>query len=385
MDTPETNTPSKVYQSQWLRRAWAALPFLSLVLLVVIILILQSWIKSEGEIIKAKKAGELNTEQAVVNVVALDVKPGLIRDRINLPGLVRPWVELKVVAEVRGRIVAKNVTEGQRINKGDILAVIDDRDYRNAVTSAKASFRAAKAAHDRIAALFQDQLATQTQMDDSLAAMETTKAALDNAFLSLERCEIRSPMAGIADKVYLENGQFMASGDLVANILQIDRVKVQVGIPESDVDAVRRVRTFNIVIDALDARTFEGSYHYLAKSTDSLARSYRLEIEVNNPSGEILPDMFTRVEIVKRSVDNSLAVPLFALVNQKETKAVFLADNGHARLVPVHTGIQEGWQVQVTDGLAPGAQVIVVGQRDVNDGDPIKIIRTVGNTEELNQ
>ncbi len=371
--------------NRWLRRLWGALPAISLALLVGLILVLNSWIHSEGEIIKEQKAKGLKEHQAPKNVVALVMSPGPIRDQINLPAVVHPWVELQVVAEVRGQVVRKLVEEGQRVRKGTLLAKIDDRDYRNAYASAKASYEAAKASHYRIQKLYEEQVATRSQLDDVVTQLSTTRAAMDNTALNLERCEIRSPMEGVVDRLPIENGQYLNDGDPVARILQIDQVKIEVGIPESDVDAVRRVHKFTVTIDALNGKTFEGTYHYLSKSADSLARTYRLEIAVDNPDGEILPDMFARAQIVKKQVDQALRVPLYALTPYKDAHAVFMADQGHARRVPVRTGIQEGWQVQVAEGLQAGDQVIVVGQRDISDGTPITVLRTVASAEELDQ
>jgi RND family efflux transporter MFP subunit len=368
-----------------LRRLLASLPLIGLLAMVGVIIVLQSWIASEGKSIQAAKAAALAKEPEPINVVALELRPGPLNDRINLPGVVRPWVQLKVVAEVPGKIVAKQVAEGRSVDQGAILALIDDRDYRNALASASARYQAAKASHDRLVRLFKEQLATRAQLDDAEALLNTSKAAMDNAALDLERCTIRSATAGVVDRMPVEVGQFLGSGDPVAEVLQMERVKIEVGIPESDVDAVRSIEQYRVTVDALKGRVFEGRRHYLAKSADTLARTYRLEIEVPNPEGTLLPDMFARVELVKRRIEDALSVPLFALVSQGNGQALYVAENGKARLVPVQTGIQEGWQVQIAHGLAAGDRVIVVGQRDTKDGAPVNLVRTISSPEELNR
>lgn len=385
MQSHQPTPSSQSTANPWLRRIWATLPSIAVIVLIGVIVVLSGWIKSQGETIKNRKAGELRREEHATNVVALQLTPGPVSDRINLPGLVRPWLALNVVAEVRGKIVAKKVTEGQVVSKQDILARIDDRDYRNAHSSARAAYRAAKASLERITALYRDKLATQTQMDDAVALVETTQAAMDTAALNLERCTIRSPLSGVVDSLPIEVGQFMNSGDPVADLLQVDRLKVEVGIPESDVAAVRNVQDFRITIDALDGAVFEGRYHFLSKSTDSMAMLYKLEIALENPEGAILPDMFARVEIVKRRVSDGLTVPLYSLVTHNDQQAVFVADNGIARKKQVALGIQEGWRVQVTEGVQPGEAVIVVGQRGLNDGDTVNVVRSVETLEELDQ
>jgi membrane fusion protein (multidrug efflux system) len=385
MQSQQPTPSSQSMANPWLRRIWAALPTFAVIVLIGIIVVLMAWIKSQGEIIKTRKAGELRQEEHATNVVALHMIPGPVSDRINLPGLVRPWLALNVVAEVRGKIVAKEVAEGQVVSNEQILARIDDRDYQNAHFSARAAYRAAKAALDRITALYRDKLATQSQLDDAVALVETTQAAMDTAALNLERCTIRSPLAGVVDSLPIEVGQFMNSGDPVADLLQVDRLKVEVGIPESDVAAVRSVQDFRITIDALDGAVFEGRYHFLSKSTDSKAMLYKLEIALENATGAILPDMFARVEIVKRRVADGLAVPLYSLVTHNDQQAVFVAENGIARKKLVTLGIQEGWRIQLTGGVEPGEAVIVVGQRGLNDGDTVNVVRSVNSLEELDQ
>ena len=386
METDNQASPHRTPRSiKGLRRLWSALPTFFFLLLVCVISILSVQIKSQGEIIKAKKAEGLHRTRPKTNVVVLKLTPGLVRERIDLPGTVKPWISLRVVAEVRGRIVEKRVEEGQTVRKGDVLATIDTRDYRNAHLSAQASYEAALASRNRLQALFRDQLATQSQLDEAVARVKTTKAALDNTALDLERCVIRSPMDGVVDKVYIENGQYMNAADPVAEVLQIDRVKVEVGIPESDVDAVRKVKQFRVTIDALKGRTFVGTYHYMAKTADAMARLYRLEIAVSNPDGLILPDMFTRVEIVKQEISEGLTVPLYALVSRKAMQSVFVVDKGIAKARSVSVGIQDGWRVHIVDGLAAGDRVVVVGQRGINDGEPVNVVREINAIEELNR
>jgi len=318
--------------------------------------------------------------------VTMEMIPGTIRERINLPGVVRPWIEIDAVAEVSGIIADKRVVKGQNVNEGDILAVIDDRDYQNSYISARAAYNAAKTAYDRLDQLVKSRAAAQAQMDEARAALETTRAAMDNAKLRLERTMIRSPLSGVVDRTFIENGQYVNSGDKIVKILQIDRVKVQVGIPESDVDAVRRVKDFQVTIDALGGQVFKGRFSFLSRSSQNLARLYDLEIALDNPEGEILPDMFARVDIIKRQVVDGLAVPLFSLIQgQNGNRALYVAEKGYATRRDVETGIQEGWMIQITRGLQPGDKVVVVGHRDLNGGALVNVVRTVRELEELNQ
>jgi len=386
MQANPSTLPSNNNGNRWLRHFWGALPALTVIVLIVVILMLFFWIVAKANATKERQSNALRQEVDPAMVVAMELVPGVVQERINLPGVVHPWVEIDAVAEVSGIIADKRIVKGQSVKKGDILAVIDNRDYNNSYISARAAYRASKTSYDRLDQLLKNNVASQAQIDEARALLETSKAAMDNAKLRLERTVIRSPLSGVVDQTFIENGQYVNSGDKIVNILQIDRLKVAVGIPESDVDAVRRVKDFKVTIDALGGRVFKGRFSFLSRSSQSLARLYDLEIALDNSRGDILPDMFARVDIVKQEVADGLAVPLFSLIPRQDGSPVlYIAENGIARLREVETGIQEGWRIQITKGLLPGDMVVVVGHRGLNSGAPINVVRTVREIEELNQ
>ena len=355
------------------------------VILVVIILVLGGIIKSKAE---ARKQAEINApiiEKPLTNVITMEILPAPVQETINLPGRARPWKSLTIVAEVRGKIVQKKIIEGAQVKIGDILAIIDKRDYQNAYDSAVASFDVANSSKKRLEALKEKQFITQSKLDDAIAQVKQFKASMNNAKLNLSRCTIVSPMNGIIDKIHIENGTFLASGDPVMNILQIDKIKIEVGIPESDVDVVRRIDEFDITIDALGKRHFTGSRYYLYNTTDTFARLYNLEISVDNFDRKILPDMFARVKIVKHYIENGLAIPMYALVNKDGTDGVYVVEDNVANFRKVEKGFLDKWRIQIASGIKPHDKVIVVGQRLISDKEQVKITKNITTMEELSQ
>jgi RND family efflux transporter MFP subunit len=290
-----------------------------------------------------------------------------------------------VVSEIKGKIITKKAVEGRQVDKGDVLAVIDKSDYQNAYDSALASYESALATRKRLEALARNNFVTQSQLDDAVARVKTTKAAFDNAELNLSRCMILSPMKGIIDRVHIETGSFLNTCDPVVQILQMDKLKVEVGIPESDVDAVRNLKTFDMTIDALGGQTLSGEYHYLYKTADAMARLYTLEIRLDNVDGRILPDMFARVTIIKQQDPQGIAVPIYSLVNFNKEIGVYVEKEGVVRFRPVVPGFLDGWKVRIPTGLNPGERVVVVGHRIVEDGEPVNVTKVVQAMGEISQ
>ena len=360
------------------------LPFIGVVLVIVLVILpLNKRIAAKKEDLQAQRLSQTVDHRALTNVTTLELVPQMLREKISLPGVARPWISLNVVSEVKGKIIHK-IEQGSRVKAGDVLAIIDKRDYQNSYDSALASYETAVVNKKRFSALSGKQFVTQSQLDDAEARVKTTRASMENARLDLERCTIRSSMSGIVDRTFIEPGSFLAVGDPVAKILQMDQLKIEVGIPESDVDAVRKLKTFDMTIDALGNRLYRGEFHYLYKSTDSMAMLYSLEIKVNNEDYQILPDMFARVTIVMNQDPQGLAVPMYALIPRKDQTGVFVEKQGIVHFRPVETGFQDGWKTQIIQGLEPGEHVVVVGHRIVEDGEKVNVIATARSMEELN-
>ncbi|MBC2715215.1 MAG: efflux RND transporter periplasmic adaptor subunit [Desulfobacteraceae bacterium] len=318
-----------------------------------------------------------------VNVVALELTKQPIRDRINLPGIVEPWVKFNIIAEVRGKVMEKRIKKGTPINAGDIIAVLDTKDYEIAFQAAKASYDTAFASKKRLDKLYKEQLTSRSQLDDITAQVEQYKAQLDNAALNLERCIIRSPISGIINNLYIDKGQYVKVSDPVGEVLQMDKIKVIVGIPESDVSAVNHVSSFEVELDALNGKVFKAKKYFLSRASDPQARLYNLELAIDNPSGEILPDMFARVDIVKQEVADSLSVPLYSIITLNNEQVVYVVNDYTVHARSVKTGIQEGWRIEITNGLDAGDHVIIIGHRNVSDGQTVNVVQTVSSMEEL--
>ena len=374
---------SSELKNKAVKRIWKMLPALSLILLIIIIVVMSARISSESKRIEAEKLATLHKERPPVNVVVLDIMPSSIYDRIDLPAQVEPWVELKIMSEVSGRAVKVAVKEGGRVNKGDLIAQLDSRDYDNQLASEKAEYELAKLDLERNRSLFTEQLITQAQLDQAIAKINTIEASAKNAELKVERAAIRAPISGLVNHLDVKEGLFMNVNDPVGIILDNSRVKVTVGIPEADVNEIKKLLHFDVTIEALGNKTLKGRKHFLSQSPETLAHLYQLEIEVDNSNRAILPGMFARVNIVKREVKDSFSVPLYSVISRSDEQYVYVEKDGIAHVRMVKTGILEGWKIEIEKGLSKGDRVIVVGHRNVDEGQMVNVVRAVSDPEDL--
>ncbi len=359
------------------------LPLLILLILIFITVGLGARVKNEKNRLLEKKSNAVSQERPPVNVVVQELVPALLRDRLNLPGMVEPWEDLNILAEVSGMVAEVLVEEGDHVNQGDLIVQLDPSDYENTRNSIKASYNLALTNLKRLSGLHDQEIIAQSQYDSVKAEVVSLEAELAIAELRLKRCYIRSSIAGVVNELPAQKGLYLAVGDPVATVLDIDQVKVSVGIPETDVDAVRKIARFEVTIEALQNKKITGVKNFLAVAPESQAQVYRLELTVNNQSGEILPGMFARVEIIKDEFPDALAIPLYAVISRDNKHFVFLDEDSIAKLQEVKLGILDGWQVQITDGLASGQRVVVVGQRSVDAGQKLNVVKKVISPSEI--
>ena len=231
---------------------WNALPLLFLMVTVVIIITLFSVINTKKARLAEAQAKALAHERPPTNVVLMDVQPTTIRDRINLPGAIEPWTDLELLAKINGEVIEVPVIEGDKVTKGQVIARIDPIDYQIALDAAKASYRLAHANLKRFEKLFEKRLIPKSEFEKNETQVQTTKAEMEKAELNLSRSTITAPMSGVIRRLDAKKGLLLSVADPIARILEIDRVKAVIGIPESDVPTVRNIDTVQLTVQALE-------------------------------------------------------------------------------------------------------------------------------------
>lgn len=371
------------WKTRILRFIWGVIPWMMVALIVVFIVIMGIRIMDEKARLEEAKKAAMKKEVEPVSVITLSLKPRRLEDKINLPAQVEPYEDLWVKAEVPGQVIKVIVQEGQTVTNGQVIVQLDDRDYRTRLARIEANYQLAKLDYDRNAALVKKKVTSLAKLDSIEAQLKDLEAQVSEAKLALSRTEIAAPISGRVNEIETRLGDFVAVGDPVARILQLDPVKVTVGVPESDVAAIFDLDEAEVIIDALNKRRVKGRKIYLSRQPRTLARLYDLELRVPNPDSRILPGMFARAELVKAVFKRALAIPLYAVITQSEDRFVFVEKDGRAQRRNIQLGILVGWQVQVTSGLKPGERAIVVGHRFLDNGQAVKVIKNVSDPHEI--
>lgn len=370
-------------KSKFLRLMWGVFPWAVVLCVIVFIFSLYQEIQGERSRLEKVKQDAIKKDIPSVRVITLTAIPRRLEDKIKLPGYVEPAEDLWVKAEVSGQVVKILTKEGARIKQGQVIAQLDNRDYKSRLARIEANLKLAKVEYDRVYSLDKKKITAASELDEIEARLNDVSAQRDEAELALSRTRILAPIEGQVNEIIAKQGNFLSVGDPVAQIIRVSDVTVTVGIPESDVASFFDLSEATIIIDALNKRRVKGEKVFLSRQPRNLARLFELELKIPNTDGHILPGMFASVELVKAVYEKALVIPLYAVINQGDEQFVYLEDDGLAKKTSVDLGQLVDWQVHVTSGISANDKVIVVGHRLLNDGQPIEVIKTVSDVREI--
>jgi len=204
------------------------------------------------------------------------------------------------------------------------------------------------------------------------ARVAEAEAALNLANVLMGKATVESPIGGVLDKRYCEVGEYVKPGTPLADIVNTDRVKVVAAVPEKDISFVRTGDPITVVFDALNLRR-TGNAMFQSRAADRDTLTFDVKVELDNPDGRIRPGMIARAVLVRRKLTAAVKVPIFAVIKREKGYVAFVEDAGTARERPLTLGFFEAHRVVVTSGLKPGDRLIVQGQRDLVDGDKVRV------------
>jgi membrane fusion protein (multidrug efflux system) len=304
----------------------------------------------------------------VIPVSVTRIEPVSMQDVVFLPGETEAYEDVQVAANTSGRVEWIGPREGQAVKKGDLLAKIDVSALKASLEHARAAFELADDLYQRRRRLFENKIIAREELDQSETQLKLAAADLEQIKVRYNHGFPKSPITGIINHLYLEAGEYAEAGKPIANIVNIDQIKINVQVPELDVRYVKKGQLTPIKIDAFAERSLNGTVDFVAFKADPATKTFLVRSLVENPAHEIRPGMIGRVAFVRRAIADALAAPLFAVLDKGGERIVFIEKDGVALSRSISTGVIEGDRVQITSGLEAGDQLIIRGHTEVEDG-----------------
>jgi HlyD family secretion protein len=310
-----------------------------------------------------------------VPVRTVEVAARDLDDVAVLTGTLHPRSEIQVVAQVSARLMRVVRDEGSRVAAGEVLAVLEDADYRLAHDRAAAALATAEAnrAHataekERAESLLKtggitdkDRLSADVALQVATASVAQAKAEESIAALQLDRCRITAPFAGRVAKRHADVGAMVANGTPVFTLVDDGLLEFRAAAPSADWGRVKVGAEADVTADALSGFDVRGRVARVVPLVDDRSRTFDVVVEVPG-SRDLVGGLFARARIRVGRVSGALVVPPQALVRDGGSPGeaqTFVVSKGVAERRTVSLGVEAADGIQVTQGLAAGDVVVL--------------------------
>ncbi|WP_318998746.1 efflux RND transporter periplasmic adaptor subunit [Marinobacter sp.] len=310
-----------------------------------------------------------------VNVVA--PARAEVQDRVAAVGTLQSREAVALTSEVNGRVVAINFAPGDRVERGQLLVQMDDRQARVELRVAEAQYADARRQFERASTLRSNNSISQAQVDALQTTLDVAEAQRDAARTRLDDHRIEAPFAGSVGLVDLSIGAYVNIGDTIATLDATDPMELAFSVPERYLGQISLGQRLNARTAAFPDRVFEGSLAELGTRLDELSRSLPVRAVIANPDNRLRPGQFMSVSLTLQE-RQALVVPEQAVLVQGAKAFVFVADQDQARRIEVTLGAREPGMVEVVTGLDASDSVIVTGQDRLSSGDRITVVQDDG-------
>ncbi len=372
------------------------IPYLIIVFIVACVIAVVWYVthnkEGQGEAGKNKMRGRPPVTVGVAAAAKLNFPVAL--DEL---GTVTSMATATVRAQVSGVLQNVLFTEGQIVQRGQLLATIDPRPFEIALMQAtglrqrdEAQLENARVTEKRYRTLLSQDSIAQQDVDSQVAlvrqlegTVNVDKASERSAHLNLEFSRIAAPISGRIGLRTVDAGNLVSANDAngIVVITQINPIDVQFAVPQDQVPELRAALAggHKLQVIAFDrARTNQlATGHFLAmdNQVDTQTGTVRAKARFDNAKGGLFPNQFVNVRVILRSIDGATALPVSAVRHGSEGDFVYVL-NAEAKTVaqrPVKIGLSTVDKVQVLSGVEPGEQVITEGADRLTDGAQVKL------------
>jgi membrane fusion protein (multidrug efflux system) len=266
------------------------------------------------------------------------------------------------------------IDKGHRANKGDTLAVLENKVLEAGYHQAKAALQQTELDHRSKKVLFEKRAISENEYLNAKYALDAAQATYEMAKVRYQKLFIVSPLKGLVNNRYYDLGAYANPMTPIFEFIDNDYMKVRAGVAERFLGDINIGTPVEITFDAYPDMKLEGKVNFISRSVDPQSRTVEIEIEVPNRDGRLAPNMIANVKILRQSFKDRIVVPLDALIESEQGWYVFVDNSDRAKKVFVKKDAVYENQVLV-DGLQPGQNLVVVGHHSLSDGDLLEVVK----------
>ena len=315
-------------------------------------------------------------------ITTIVAKEEVFNHYLELQGNVKTKQNILVYPEMPGVLKSIVVKEGQNVVKGQLLATIDDGGLSNQVAQLEATTELAKTTYERQKSLWEQKIGSEIQFLQTKTNYEAQKNTLNQLKSQLSKATIRAPFTGVIDEVLKEPGTVIApgQGSEVFRIVNLNNMYIEAEVPERYIANVTKNKEVIVEFPVLGT-SISSTIHQVGSFINPNNRTFRIEVPVNNKSGNVKPNLTAKLQINDYTAATAILIPQSIISeNAAGEQFVYALKNKNSnneaiaeRLI-IKTGKTQGNFIEILENLPVGTEIIKEGARRVNNGQTVKVI-----------
>jgi RND family efflux transporter MFP subunit len=325
-------------------------------------------------------------------VTVIHPKGGAAAQEIELPGNTQAFTEAPIYARTSGYLKQWYLDIGAHAKRGQLLAEIEtpelDQQLQQAeseLKTAQANLQLAQITATRWLFLLKTNVISKQETDQAVSDLNAKRATADSAEANVRRLQrlqefehIYAPFDGIITARNTDVGALIQNGDNTVpqqlfHLAAVDKLRVYISVPEVYATAAKSDEIVPLTLDAFPGETFTGTLVRDSGSIDLTSRTLKVEVDVDNPTGRLLPGAYAFVHLKVPAPRGAVTVPTNTLLFRSEGLSVAVVRNNQAKLVPVTIGHDYGSTVEVMSCLTVDDAVIIDPSDSILDGSPVQV------------
>jgi len=340
---------------------------ISIVVFIVLVVVL---LNNRARLEAKAKNDKINAYPVTVSTV----EEKKVSNNLDLIGTIEGENDVQVVSEAQGKVTGIYTNVGDYKTAGSLIAQLDDELKKSVYESAEVNFEKSKKDFERYEALYNNKSVSDVQYEQAKLGFYNAQSQYVAAKKDYEDTKITAPISGIITARNIDMGTYVNKNTAVANIVDISKLKVKVGVAEKDVFSLKKGDKVVVTTSVYPGVEFLGVISTISDKGDQ-AHNYPVEISLNNSKEHPLKSgMFGNVTFKERSDESRLVVSRDALVGSIKNPQVFVVENGVVHLRNITIGNVYDTNLEVMGGLKSGDKVVVNGQNNLDDNTAIYVI-----------
>jgi len=321
------------------------------------------------------------TPQSVVDVMIANKQ--IIDNTIELNGTVVANNFAELHPEISGRLTFLNIPEGTVVQKGTLIAKINDADLEAQLNKTKVLLSLAITTERRDKNLLQDNGINQADYDAALNAVNGYKADMAYTQSLIDKTVVKAPFTGTIGLRQISLGAYVTPATLIANIQQLDELKLDFNVPESYSNLIRKGNTITVLLGTENTKLKKAIITAIEPEVNTITRNLKVRALLENNT-KASPGVYAKVYVKANDDNKGILIPTNCLIANDRKNQVIVVKNGKAKFIDVETGFRQSNLVEITKGISIGDSVVVTGVLLARPNSVVSI-KSVKQFNEVNQ